>query len=70
MNSLELVYICLSAFSAVFILLAFLAFFMRIISWIFPDHPDDEEEAVYAAIASVYQTRFPGTKITKIEELK
>ncbi len=70
MESLELVYICFSAFSAVFVLLTFMALFMRIICWVFPDRPDDEDVAIYAAIASTYQTQFPDTNITKIEEIK
>ena len=70
MSSLELVYICFSAFSGVFVLLAFLAVFMRIICKVFPDRPDDEDAAAFAAIASVYHAQFPNTKITKIEEVK
>ena len=65
----ELVSVCISAFIVVFIILTALALFMRLIIILFPDKPDDDK-AVYAVIASVMNSIYPGTKITKIEEVK
>ena len=70
MASLELLFICISAFIAVFVLLAVLALVMRVIIILFPGRTAAAEAVVYAAVASAISTVYPGTKITKIEELK
>ena len=69
MQSLELVYICFSAFVAVFLVLLILSFFMRLIIKIFPVSEQDDL-AIYAALASTMNKIYPGNQITKIEELK
>ena len=72
MMEINLFMICISSFVGVFFVLTFLAISMRLIIIIFPEKkvvlPDDEP--LYAAISSTYTQRFPGTRISKIEEIK
>lgn len=70
METNELYVICGIAFLVVFIILAFLAFLMRIIMLIFPEKVAEIDSALIAAVAATVQTVFPGTKITKLEERK
>jgi len=70
METIELYMICGIAFLVVFIILALLAFIMRIIMLIFPEKVAGTDLAMIAAIAATVQTIFPGTKITKLEEKK
>ncbi len=69
MDSLGLIYISLSAFVAVFVVLLILSIFMRLIIMIFPAREKDDI-TLYAALASTLNRIYPGTQITKIEELK
>ena len=66
----ELLSVCISAFIVVFIILTTLSLFMRLIIILFPDKSNDDNKAIYAVIASVMNKIYPGTKITKIEEVK
>lgn len=43
---------------------------MRLILVVFPDRGKKTDAAVLATVASVLHTMYPGTKITKIEEIK
>ncbi len=70
MPSNELLLICLSAIVVVFILLALLALVMRLIMAVFPERIIASDSAYVAAIASVISTIYPGTKISKVEEIK
>ncbi len=70
MSSPDLLTICGSAFIAVFVLLSFLALVMRLIIFLFPEKIAGTNVAVIAAIANTYKTLYPGTKLTKIEEVK
>lgn len=72
MESMDLPIICVSAFAAVFLLLSVLAGVMRIIIILFPEktHSADADAAVIAAAASVVSSLYPGSSITRIEELK
>jgi hypothetical protein len=70
MNSPNLLSICIAAFAGVFILLAILAALMRLILAVFPAVIGKFDAAVMAAITMTAQTHYPGTKITKIEEIK
>jgi hypothetical protein len=70
MESYELISICLSAFIAVFLILSLLALFMRLITEIFLDKDIEEDSAFIAALTTVVNHYYPGTKITKIEESK
>ena len=67
MATLELLYICLSAFVSVFAVLTVLALLMRLILAVFPDRGGDDA-MVLAALTSVLQTIYPGTRVTNIEE--
>ena len=69
METPNLITICLTSFTAVLILLSFLALIMRIITLIFPAKEDDDS-AVVAAITSTYNVHYPGTRIIKIGEQK
>jgi hypothetical protein len=66
----ELLSICVSAFVAVFVVLAAIAIVMRIIILLFPKKIIDGDSAVYAAIASSISRLYPNSQITKIEEVK
>jgi hypothetical protein len=70
MQSTELLTICLSAFMAVFVLLAVLASLMRLIIIIFPQRIAASDAAMIAAVTTVMQSLYPGTKVTKVEEIK
>ncbi|MFP4528569.1 MAG: hypothetical protein ACLFQX_08475 [Candidatus Kapaibacterium sp.] len=70
MNTPDLLFMCLAAFIAVFILLTALAVIMRIILRIFPAKAAVADPAILAAIASTMNSVYPNTQITKIEEVK
>jgi hypothetical protein len=70
MPALDLLYMCASAFLAVFVLLTALAAIMRLILIIFPKQDGDAEAAVYASIAATMQGLYPGARVTKVEEIK
>ena len=66
----ELAFVCLSAFAAVFVLLSVLAFVMRLILMAFPERESGGDATMIAAVASSLSAVYPGTRITKIEEIK
>ena len=70
MQSAELVTICISAFLAVFVLLAILALVMRLIIVVFPHKEATADAAMVAAVSAVMSNLYPGTKVTKVEEIK
>lgn len=71
MPSGELLGVCVSAFVAVFTLLTLLALVMRLIMAVFPEKKVIKTDSfILAAIASVMSTIYPGTKVTKVEEIK
>ncbi|TET93470.1 MAG: hypothetical protein E3J26_06240 [Candidatus Zixiibacteriota bacterium] len=70
MESLDLLAICASAFVGVFLLLTVLALVMRLIIVLFPERESASDSAMIAAVSTVLQTVYPGTKITKVEEIK
>lgn len=70
MESYGLISICISALIAVFLILFFLAIIMRLITVIFPEKDINEDSAVIAALTTIVNKYYPGTKITKIEETK
>lgn len=70
MDSANLLVICVSAFAAVFLLLALLAVVMRVITAIFPVVNRVKDAAWVAAMSAAVATLYPGTKITKVEEIK
>jgi len=70
LESLDLLLICISAFVSVFCLLAGLALVMRIIIFVFPQKEAAVDAAMIAAITSTVSALYPGTSITKVEEIK
>ena len=70
MNPPDLLVVCLSAFVAVFLLLSFLAVVMRMLIAIFPEKAEGIDAAAIAAISAAAAYVFPGTKVTKVEEIK
>ena len=70
MESINLLVICALAFGAVFILLVVLAAVMRLILSIFPERVQESDTALIAAVSSLASTLYPGTLITKVEEIK
>jgi len=70
MESLGLVTICTSAFLAVFLILSIFAILIRLIIIVFPDPESREDQAIIAAISTTVNSQYPGTKTTKVEEVK
>jgi hypothetical protein len=68
MGSADLLMVCISAFSAVFVLLALLALAMRGLIAVFPEKIASTDAALLAALTSVVSAVFPGSRITKVEE--
>ncbi len=70
MNGALLV-ICASALTAVFVLLAFLAVVMRVLMAVFPARVDKGvDPATIAAVTAAAAAAMPGTRVTKVEEVR
>ena len=59
---------CILAFVAVFLLLAFLAAVMHLITVAFPQREAGLDPAVVAAVSAAVASVYPGARVTKIEE--
>ena len=73
MESSQLLFVCLSALLAVFVLLTILAITMRILIAVFPEVAEklvESDAALVAAVTTAVMTVYPGTKVTKVEEEK
>lgn len=70
MAEASLAILCLTAFAAVFVLLALLAGVMELIMRIFPQRVAQVDQATVAAITSTYGALYPGAMVTRIEESK
>lgn len=70
MESVNLLMVCASAFVGVFLLLIFLSLVMKVITAVFPQKTAESDVTVLAAVASAVSSAYPGTIITKIEEIK
>ena len=70
MPSPELWLVCLTAFCAVAVLLSVLAGLMRLILIVFPHKEEATDAVVVAAIASVVTNLYPGTRVSKVEEIR
>lgn len=69
MDEMSLVTICATAFIAVFVLLVILAVVIRLIVVALPSR-DRADDAVWAAAISVaVATIYPGTRVSRIEEV-
>ena len=67
-EGLDLIAVCGTAFSAVFVLLALLAAVMQLITLVFPERQPRIDPVVVAAITSTVSTLYPNARVTKIEE--
>jgi len=56
------------AFAAVFVLLAFLAVVMQLITMVFPERAATVDAVLVSAITSVVASVYPGARVTRIEE--
>ncbi len=71
MGEPNLLMICVAAFCAVFLLLAFLAVVMKILINVFPEKVKDElDAAMLAAVSASLSVVYPQTKITKVEQVR
>jgi hypothetical protein len=70
MDQQNLLVICTSAFVAVFLLLSFLAVVMRVLISAFPQKALGIDSATIAAVTAAAAYAFPGTKVTKVEEIR
>lgn len=68
MEPTSLLLLCSTAFVAVFVLLAFLATAMYLITVVFPPQRTVVDAAVTAAIATTVAAIIPGARVTRIEE--
>jgi Na+-transporting methylmalonyl-CoA/oxaloacetate decarboxylase gamma subunit len=76
MSPPNLLVICISAFLAVFVLLAFLALVMRGLMALYPERAlgpvsapaGGIDAATLAAVAAATAFAFPGTRVTHVEE--
>jgi hypothetical protein len=70
MNPPDLLIISLSAFVAVFLLLSFLAVVMRVLIAVYPEKVGGIDSVTIAAVTAAAAYAFPGTKVTKVEEIQ
>ncbi len=70
MNPPDLLVVCLTAFVAVFTLLGFLAVVMRLLMAAFPARSGGIDSATVAALTAAAAYAFPGTKVTRVEEIR
>ncbi|NIM49020.1 MAG: hypothetical protein GTN62_04220 [Gemmatimonadales bacterium] len=70
MQSNDLLLICFSAFAAVFLLLGAMAIVMRTLIAVLPVKAAKVDPAILAAVTTAVSATYPGTKITKVEEIK
>ena len=67
----NLLVICVTAFVAVFILLSLLAVVMRALIVVYPEKvTSGSDAAMIAAVTSAVSIAFPGTKVSKVEEIR
>lgn len=73
MESLDLMFVCLSALLAVFVLLTILAIIMRILIAVFPETLEKlakSDAALLAAVTTAAASIYPGMSVTRVEEEK
>ena len=71
MNPSSLLFICVTAFFAVFVILSLLALIMRLMTTLFPDKEASAPDGpILAAIHTAAARAHPGMQVTKIEEIK
>ena len=68
MGSFEIILVSISTMFTVFIILSALALLMHLISHLFPERQEEQDEAVFAAITTAHAAEYPNLRIKKIEE--
>jgi hypothetical protein len=66
---MNLLFICLIAFSAVMLLLGLLAALIHGITSIFPENKAEDEAAYAKAISAAVSKMIPGAVVTKVEDV-
>ncbi len=66
----DLLNISTIAFGSVLVLLTLLAGIIRLITITFPEQDGAGDAALVVAVTSVYNTLYPGTQVTNMEEVK
>jgi TRAP-type C4-dicarboxylate transport system permease small subunit len=73
MESLDLMFVWLSALLAVFVLLTILAIIMRVLIAVFPETLEKlakSDAALLAAVTTAAASLYPGMSVTRVEEEK
>ncbi|NIN72767.1 MAG: hypothetical protein GTO46_12755 [Gemmatimonadetes bacterium] len=70
MDSYQLLFVCLSALLAVFVLLTILAVTMRLLVAVFPEKLAKSDAALLAAVTTAVASIYPGMRVTRVEEEK
>lgn len=70
MAQADLLWVCITAFISVGVLLGFLAVVIRLILAIFPHKTPVTDPAVVAAVTSAVQAIYPATQVTRVEEIQ
>lgn len=70
MNDPDLLFVCVAALAAVFLLLGVLAGTMRGLTALFPASAEGDDTALVAAIAAAAAAAHPGRRVTRIEEIR
>jgi hypothetical protein len=73
MEDYQLLFVCLSSFAAVFVLLTFLAVTMRVLIAVFPEVSEKlatSDAALLAAVTTAAASLYPGMRVTRVEEDK
>jgi len=67
MSSISILYVCISAFILIFLLLTVLSVVMRLLTWFTPPVETDDN-AVFTAISMAYKSTYPDKQVTNIKE--
>ncbi len=73
MEDYQLLFVCLSSFAAVFVLLTILAVTMRALIAVFPKVSEKlatNDAALLAAVTTAAASLYPGMRVTRVEEDK
>ncbi len=70
MTEPNLLVICITAFIVVMLLLALLAGVIRVLMEVFPEKTRGADAALLAAIHAAAALAHPGTRVTRIEEVR
>ena len=66
----NMLFVCVFAFVAVFVVLSLLAAIMRLLMMVYPEKSPGPDATMASAITQAAERAFPGTRVTKIEEAR